>query len=613
MARISQEALEEAVRRLATLDLTSPSNSALEAFLVAKRLDARGEDINIGNVDRVVEEIFGFDPDHPQGRIRPFVQRDDGAVGPKWGDRTQSGRKTVWNVTSRGHGTLAESLFESNDIRNGLADDAPEKLGLALKQSGSGDVVRPSRQALAVLFLRNEPFDDSATEADLLKRLEERFGIDASQLAQFAEDGPLTASLISSTGWSHSSLPSELRPPSAHIAATRGTAADVPGAKILVDDRIRRMVRTAIASTSAVILVGPPGTGKTQLLREILDEISDDPSRFGFSRSTLEEPKWRTPEESWTTRELVGGETVDENGDLRFRPGDVLRSIREDRWLILDEANRADMDKIFGGLLTWLSDQSVELGRTSTALEAPPVELGWRDEPESHVEGWEELGGSPATDRVRFLAGTEWRLLGTYNAQDAQRVFRFGQAIGRRFVRVPIPPPTRDAFDKILAPFVEGLPGTMASSIGGLYEAHHGAEVTRLGPALFLRMPAYVNSALKRGFAGAAETVGAEAGEEPAGSGASAAAASESSTGGTAPEPTGETPSETGAAASGASGDVADGGQLVAEAYLANVGTWLARYSDDELAALGKRVVSDLRALPEEEWEWVRSLIWTLG
>lgn len=608
MARVSQEALEEALRGLATLDLTSPSNSALEAFLVAKRLNAAGHDVNIGNVDKVVEEIFGFDLEHPRGRVRPFVQRDDGAVGPQWGDRAQSGRKTVWNVTSRAHGTLAESLFASNDIRNGLAADAAEKLGAALKQSGSGDAVRPSRQGLAAVLLRNEKFDDSANESDFLKRLEERFGIDGSDLADFAEDAPLSAPLVSADGWAISALPSELRPPATHIAATRGAAADVASAKIFVDDRIRRMVRTAIASTSAVILVGPPGTGKTQLLREVLDEVRDDPTRFGFSKPTFEEPKWRTPEESWTTRELVGGETIDENGDLRFRPGDVLRSIREDRWLVLDEANRADMDKIFGGLLTWLSDQPVELGRTSTALDAPAVELGWRDEPGCDVEGWDELGASPpgSKDRVRFLAGTDWRLLGTYNAQDAQRVFRFGQAIGRRFVRVPIPPPSRGAFDKILDPFVQGLPPSVASSIGGLYESHQGSEVTRLGPALFLRLPAYVKAALERGFAAVdpAEASGSTASAATSG----ATPAVESSGGGEEAE-------------DAANGDaqqpdskkegLAD--QLVAEAYLANIGTWLARYPEDELRALGERVISGSKALPKEEWEWLHNLIWTLG
>ena len=124
--------------------------------------------------------------------------------------------------------------------------------------------------------------------------------------------------------------------------------------------------------------------------------------------------------------------------------GRVLEAIRDDCWLVLDEANRADMDKIFGGLLTWLSDSHVVLGQAATNLQAPTVELDWASQPESFVapERLAQLEApTPSGEPIVFLTGDEWRLLGTYNAQDAQRVFRFGQALGRRFARVPIPAP----------------------------------------------------------------------------------------------------------------------------------------------------------------------------
>ena len=95
---------------------------------------------------------------------------------------------------------------------------------------------------------------------------------------------------------------------------------------------------------------------------------------------------------------LVGGETI-ADGHLRFRPGHVLSAIHGNEWLVLDEANRADMDKIFGGLLTWLSGQKVELGRASTGLDAPTVVLEWaRDEEDSRVEGWNRLEDASGSD-----------------------------------------------------------------------------------------------------------------------------------------------------------------------------------------------------------------------
>ena len=351
----------------------------------------------------------------------------------------------------------------------------------------------------------------------------------------------------------------------AAIGVMTKPAAIVP---LAIDDRVRRMVELAILSTPAVILVGPPGTGKTQLLREVLQKIESDPAAFGFASPQFNPPKWTTPEESWTTRELVGGETVDEEQRLRFRPGHLLDAIAENRWLVLDEANRADMDKIFGPVLTWLSttrpDETVELGRASTGLDAPFVTLGWREEPESATERLDQLeADDPKGDPIRFLAGSEWRLLGTYNALDALRVFRFGEALGRRFARVPIPAPEADAFEESLKQQVTELGGfedQVVGAVAGLYRAHKDDAATELGPALFVKIPDYVRSGIAAGTGLTASTVQ----------------------------------------------------ELIAEAYLVSVGTWLARLEPQDLEALGSRIQS-AGVLTEADWEWLTPLLPALG
>jgi MoxR-like ATPase len=240
------------------------------------------------------------------------------------------------------------------------------------------------------------------------------------------------------------------------------------------------MIIKSIESSPAVILVGPPGTGKTALLQQAIEAFA--PESHG-----LAVPLWATPDESWTARELVGGETIS-SGEIVFRPGWVLRSIDENRWLVLDEVNRADMDRIFGGLLTWLSGGSVNVGVESANPGAKAVQLGWKAGVSERIV---EAG------TIRYLAGDNWRLLGTYNALDAQRVFRFGAALGRRFLRVPIPAPEPEVFAQLTNERANDLPVQIRTALYRLYDAHYQNDATRLGPALFLEMCKYVRASLR--------------------------------------------------------------------------------------------------------------------
>lgn len=72
-----------------------------------------------------------------------------------------------------------------------------------------------------------------------------------------------------------------------------------------------------------------------------------------------------------------------------------MQAIAADQWLLLDEANRADLDRIFGGMLTWLAGQEVTVGRESRGSPSEIV-LTWSRRPESSVEKVAPLATSPA-------------------------------------------------------------------------------------------------------------------------------------------------------------------------------------------------------------------------
>ncbi len=135
--RISAAAMRAALEDLKGLMFQTRLASACESFLVAKRLAALGKSPpQVSDANAVVQELFVFFPDHATGRLYPF--RWD------WKESRESGRKTVWDNTTRGRANVASGLFTAGDLRQGLVANAAAVLRSAadgLAPPGGSNIV----------------------------------------------------------------------------------------------------------------------------------------------------------------------------------------------------------------------------------------------------------------------------------------------------------------------------------------------------------------------------------------------------------------------------------------------------------------------------------------
>lgn len=263
-----------------------------------------------------------------------------------------------------------------------------------------------------------------------------------------------------------------------------------PSADLEIDDRTKRMVDLSIQSSKAVLLVGPPGTGKTQILKDAIRRISDSPDSYGFSGSTIS-ANWVTAQENWTYDDLVLGQDLTD-GTLHLKEGSLLSSIRRNEWLVIDEFNRADMDRVMGATLTWLSGEPVTIGPEKSESGEKKAVLGWKNEIGSSVSKL------PSGD-MEYVAGSDWRLLGTYNGVDGYRVFSMGQALARRFAHVPIPPIREKQFRSVIENLCRDSPRQTAivDSLAAIYTAHLELPAATVGPGVLIPMVTYLTKGLE--------------------------------------------------------------------------------------------------------------------
>ena len=198
--------------------------------------------------------------------------------------------------------------------------------------------------------------------------------------------------------------------------------------QLLIDSNTIREIVVNLPSNRHILLAGPIGTGKTRLAKLIPQIIWKEDNGY-YS-------EMHTATADWNTHDVIGGiipRMIGEKVSYEIQYGCVAKTILENwskngekrvqtnhdgklyrgTWLVIDEFNRADIDKAFGQAFTSFETKKLRI-------------------PISQESGSTEID-----------VPQDYRIIGTLNTVDKHYLFKLSDALKRRFAYIEVLPPTR--------------------------------------------------------------------------------------------------------------------------------------------------------------------------
>ena len=202
--------------------------------------------------------------------------------------------------------------------------------------------------------------------------------------------------------------------------------------ELLIDKKIIQEIVINLASGRNVLLAGPIGTGKTRLASMIPEYFWHiDDKDLGYKTELY------TASYEWNVTDVIGGIVPRMRGDkptYKIQYGCVADTVKKcwndkmsknnsngvyrGTWLVIDEFNRAEIDKAFGQLFTSLESKKLRIPNETT----------------------------PELNEIKIPK--DYRIIGTLNTSDKHYLFKLSDALKRRFAYIEVKSPTKNESDK---------------------------------------------------------------------------------------------------------------------------------------------------------------------